>query len=212
MIYVGVKFQGVVKLSAQVIPGATAVGLVFRDGVILAAEKRMTYGRFIAAKTVKKVFKITDRIGAACAGLMADMQEIIRIIRYIVKLKELQYGVSPSVNSVAKLTSVLLFQNRLYPLITQIIIGGYIDSPKIFSLDPLGSLIEEKYVAVGTGGEIAMGLLEAEYSENLNKSEARDLVLKCIKSAIGRDAISGDGIDYLIFTRNSVEEESVIFK
>ena len=55
-------------------PGATTVGVVFNGGVILAAEKRVTYGYFIMSKGGKKVFKVTDRIGVACAGLVGDMQ------------------------------------------------------------------------------------------------------------------------------------------
>jgi len=194
------------------IGGATAVGLVFKRGVILAAEKRMAYGSFIAAKRVRKVFKITDKVGAACAGWMADMQEVVRELQYIIRLRSLELSVEPSVSSIAKLTSVLLRQNRLYPLMTQIIIGGYVREPKVFSLDPLGSLLEDKYVAVGSGGEIAIGLLESEYQEEINLEKAKNLVLRAIKSAIERDAISGDGVDFLIITDDSTFEETIIFR
>lgn len=198
-------------MSREVITGATAVGLIFKDGVILAAEKRMTYGRFITAKGVKKVFKITDKVGAACAGWMADMQEIMRRVKHIVKLKEMEENRPLSVNSIAKLTSVLLFQNRLYPLMTQVIVGGYVRGPQVYSLDPLGSIVRDKFVATGSGGEIAMGVLEAGYREELSKEEAKNLALNSIKAAIRRDAISGDGIDSLIIDINGAEEESIIF-
>ena len=60
------------------VPGATTVGVTFKDGVILASEKRVSYSYSIVSKTGKKVFKITDHIGAACAGLVSDMQVLIR--------------------------------------------------------------------------------------------------------------------------------------
>ncbi|MEM4643345.1 MAG: proteasome subunit beta, partial [Candidatus Bathyarchaeia archaeon] len=60
------------------IPGATTVGVVCRDGVILASEKRVSYGYLVVSKGGKKVFRITDSIGAACAGLVSDMQILVR--------------------------------------------------------------------------------------------------------------------------------------
>lgn len=193
------------------IPGATALGLTFDDGIIIAAEKRVTYGRYIATKKVKKVFRITDHVGAACAGLIADMQEIIREVAAVIKLKEIRTRTPSRANSVAKLTSVLLYQNRLYPYITQILIGGYVDKPELYSLDPLGSLISDKYIALGTGAEIAMGVLESTYRENMPLEEAKELVVHSIKSAIGRDAASGDGVDMLIIKRDGFEEISIAF-
>lgn len=198
-------------MAHVMIGGATAVGLVFRDGVILAAEKRMTYGGFIAAKSVKKVFKITESVGAACAGWVADMQELVKTIRFTVSMRELEFGVKSSVGSIAKLTSVVLRENKLYPLMTQVIIGGYVAKPQVFSLDPLGSLLEDKYIAVGTGAEMATGLLETEYKDDLGEDEARGLVIRSIKAAVGRDATSGDGVDLLIFSKDGTREESIMF-
>src|SRR5216683_5917966 len=51
-------------------PGATTVGLVCKDGAILASERRYSYGTFVMSKAAKKVFKITDNIGVGCAGII----------------------------------------------------------------------------------------------------------------------------------------------
>ncbi len=53
-------------------PGATTVGLVCKDGAILASERRYSYGTFVMSKVAKKVFKITDNIGVGCAGIIGD--------------------------------------------------------------------------------------------------------------------------------------------
>ena len=74
-------------------PGATVIGLIFKDGVMLAADKRFTYGGFITAKNVKKTFKISDKTGSACAGLVSDMQELMKELTSLIKLKELQINV-----------------------------------------------------------------------------------------------------------------------
>lgn len=194
------------------IPGATTIGAVFKDGVILASEKRVSYGYLIVSKGGKKVFKITDSIGAACAGLVSDMQILIREMNAYTNLFSLDAGRPISVRSTAKLMANVLFSSRMAPLITLTIVGGVDDEgPSLYVLDPLGSLIPDKYSAVGTGTEIAIGVLEEEYKENMNMEEAKALVTRAIKSAISRDIMSGDGIDFMIITKEGITEESIKF-
>ena len=194
------------------IPGATTVGVTFKDGVILASEKRVSYGYLVVSKTGKKVFKITDLIGAACAGLVSDMQMLIREVEAYVKLFSLDSGRPISVRSTAKLMSNLLFNRRLGPLITQTIVGGIDDEgPSIYSLDPLGSVLPDKYTVVGSGTELAMGVIEEGYKEGMSADEAKELVVKAMRSAISRDIMSGDGMDFLIITKDGIQEESTKF-
>ncbi len=194
------------------IPGATTIGVVCADGVILASEKRVTYGYLVVSKGVKKVFKISDQIGAACAGLVGDMQTLTREVEAQANLFNMDVGRKISVRSAAKLMSVILFNRRYSPLITQTIVGGLDEEgPSLYVLDVLGSLIPDKYAAVGSGTEIAIGVLEEGYKEGLSVEDAKALVVRAIKSAISRDAMSGDGIDFLIMTKEGIAEESIKF-
>jgi proteasome beta subunit len=194
------------------IPGATTIGVTCPDGVILASEKRVSYGYLVVSRVGKKVFKVTDRIGAACAGLVSDMQILIREAEAYANLFRLDANRPISVRSAAKVMSNLLFGRRLFPLITQTIIGGLDEEgPSIYVLDVLGSVIPDKYSAVGSGAEIAMGVLEQGYKEDLSLKEAKDLVTRAIKSAIARDVMSGDGVDFLIITDKGISEESMKF-
>jgi proteasome beta subunit len=200
------------QIPYYAIPGATTIGVVCSDGVVLASEKRVSYGTFVLSKGGKKVFKITDTIGAACAGLVSDMQLLLREVEAYANLYNLDVGRPISVRAAAKVMSNLLFSRRLFPLLTQTIVGGIDDEgPALYSLDPLGSVLPDKYAVVGTGAEIAVGVLEEGYREDLRVSEAKELVTRAIKSAISRDTMSGDGIDFLIITKNGTEEESIKF-
>jgi len=193
-------------------PGATTLGIVFSEGVILASEKRVTYGYFVTSKAGKKVFKITEHIGAACAGLVSDMQILIREMEAYANLFKLDTSRRISVRSAAKVMSNLLFGRRLFPLITQTIIGGVDEEgPSIYVLDVLGSVLPDKYAAVGTGAEIAVGVLEENYKEDMSLQEAKDMALRAMKSAISRDSMSGNGLDFLIITKEGVIEESASF-
>jgi proteasome beta subunit len=194
------------------IPGATTVGVVCSDGVILASEKRVSYGTLVVSRGGKKVFKITDQLGAACAGLVSDMQILVREVEAYANLFSMDVGRPISVRSAAKLMSTLLFNRRLAPLITQTIVGGMDEEgASLYVLDVLGSVIPDKYAVVGSGTEIAMGVLEEGYKDNMKVEEAKDLVTRSIKSAISRDIMSGDGIDFLIITKDGTQEESIKF-
>jgi len=192
------------------IPGATTIGVVCTDGVILASEKRVTYGHFVMSKGGQKVFKITNQIGVACAGLVGDMQILTREVEAQANLFSMDVKRPISVRATAKLMANILFNRRYTPLITQTIVGGMDEEgPSLYVLDVLGSLLPDNYAAVGSGTEIAMGVLEESYKETLTIAEAKEVVLKAIKSAISRDALSGDGIDFLIISKDGVTTESI---
>jgi len=196
----------------MLIPGATTIGIACTDGVILASEKRVSYGYLVMSRVGKKVFKVTDSIGAACAGLVSDMQILIREVEAYANLFKLDANRPIAVKSAAKVMSNLLFSRRLFPLITQTIVGGIDEEgTSLYVLDVLGSVIPDKYAAVGSGAEIALGVLEQGYKDDLTVKEAKDLVTRAIKSAISRDIMSGDGVDFLFITKEGINEESMKF-
>lgn len=190
-------------------PGATAVGITYNDGVLLAAEKRVSYGNFVVNKNTKKTFNVTDHVGAACAGMVADMQVLVRQVSALSKIRKLETRRNVEPNSVAKLMSVIMFERRYFPLLTQVVVGGVTTGkPEIYTLDPLGSVLPDRYAAVGTGAEMALGVMDAEFSENMDEEKATNLALKSIRSSIQRDSASGDGIDILIINKNGRSENS----
>ena len=155
---------------------------------------------------------IRDSIGAACAGLVSDMQILVREVEAYANLFNFDVGRHISVRSAAKLMSNLLFGRRLAPLITQTVVGGVDEEgPSLYVLDVLGSVIPDKYAVVGSGTEIAMGVLEEGYKEDLTVEDAKGLVTRAIKSAISRDIMSGDGIDFMTITKDGATEETIKF-
>lgn len=200
------------QTSRFYLPGATTVGIVCKDGVVLASEKRVSYGNLVLSHAGKKVFRITPNIGAACAGLVSDMQILVREVGAYANLFRLEVNRPITVRAVAKLMSNLLFSRRLFPLITQTVVGGVDDDgPSLYVLDVLGSNIPDNYTAVGSGAEMAMGVLEESYKEDLTVEDGKELAKRAIKSAISRDAMSGDGIDLLVITKDGIQEESIKF-
>jgi proteasome beta subunit len=190
-------------------PGATAIGITYQDGIVLAAEKRISYGNFVVNKNTKKIFPITDQVASACAGMVADMQVLARQVEALAKIRKLETRREMATNSVAKLMSVIMFERRYFPLLTQVIVGGVQTTPEIYTLDPLGSLLPDNYAAVGTGAELALGLIDSEYKKNMSEDTSKKLAIKAIKSSVQRDSASGDGIDILTITKKGIEQESM---
>jgi proteasome beta subunit len=194
---------------AEFMPGATVVGISYNDGVILAADKRVSFGNFVVNKNIKKTFSITDHVGAACAGMVADMQVLVRQVEALAKIRKLETRRNIPPNSIAKLMSVIMFERRYFPLLTQVIVGGINEKPEIYTLDPLGSVLPDDYAAVGTGAEGALGIMDAEFKPNMSEEAVRELASRAIRSATQRDAASGDGIDILYVTRTGHRNETM---
>ena len=194
---------------AEFMPGATVVGISYNDGVILAADKRISFGNFVVNKNIKKTFSVTDHVGAACAGMVADMQVLVRQVEALAKIRKLELRREVAPNSIAKLMSVIMFERRYFPLLTQVIVGGINEKPEIYTLDPLGSVLPDDYAAVGTGAEGALGIMDAEFKPNMSEEAVKELASRAIRSATQRDASSGDGIDILYITRTGHREETV---
>jgi proteasome beta subunit len=193
---------------AEFMPGATVVGISYNDGVVLAADKRVSFGNFVVNKNIKKTFTVTDYVGAACAGMVADMQVLVRQVEALAKIRKLETRREVPPNSIAKLMSVIMFERRYFPLLTQVIVGGIDEKPQIYTLDPLGSVLPDDYAAVGTGAEGALGIMDAEFKPNMSEEAVTELASRAIRSATQRDAASGDGIDILYVTRTGHREET----
>ncbi|MEM1946453.1 MAG: hypothetical protein QW614_00735 [Candidatus Caldarchaeum sp.] len=192
-------------------PGATTVGIRGRECVAIAAEKRFAYGYFVISKQARKVFKITNYVGAACAGVVADMQNLIKEVTAVANLYKLEQNTEPSVKTIAKILSWNLFGNRYFPYFMETIVGGVDrDGPHVVVLDPLGSMIEDDYAVVGTGAEIAVGVIENLYRRDMGPSEVYELAAKSIKASMSRDAGSGNGIDILLYTSAGLKADDTI--
>ncbi len=201
-------------MSQQImVPGATAVAIKCKDGVVLGNDRRATWGYTVTNKSTKKLFKITDYIGLAAYGLIGDFQFVVRVIKAQSVLYELDAQDRINTKSVVKLISNMLYSRKMMPLYTNLIIAGVDkDGPKLYMLDALGSLIPEDYGATGSGMLLSMGILEAEYKPDMTMEDGVKLVEKVIRNSIKRDVMSGNGIDLLVITQDGTKEKYIEIK
>ncbi len=196
----------------KIIHGTTTVGLIVDRYTILAADKRATAGMLIASRTVKKIVRLTDYSAMTISGLVADAQTLADIVREEARLYELTNGIRLSIKGIATLLSNILFSSKWFPYLVQLIVGGFDNKPRLYTLDPYGSLTEEKYTATGSGSPVAYGVLEDSYREDLSLEEAIKIAVSAVKSAIRRDVATGDGVDVVIISKDLYEERFIPFK
>jgi proteasome beta subunit len=182
--------------------GTTTVGLVFKNGVVLASDRRATMGYLIASKDIDKIYPIADNIAMTIAGSVGDAQTLIRWMKAELKLYQLKNDKKPTVEAAATLLATILSQYKFYPFFVQLLIGGVDSRPRLFSVDMLGGITEEKMTATGSGSPIALGVLEELYKENASEEENLSIAARSVQAAIKRDAASGENIDLVVIDEN----------
>jgi proteasome beta subunit len=187
--------------EAKTLKGTTTVGLVCSDGIIFAADKRAIMGGyFISNRDVDKIHQIDDTLGVTIAGGVGDAQTLVRYLKFEAQLYKMNYAKPMSVGAATNLLANILSQYKFAPFLVQILVGGVDDKSRIFNLDAVGGVTEEKFVSTGSGSPVAYGLLEDAYKEEGSIKDNLKAALRALSVAMKRDAGTGDGIDLVTIT------------
>ncbi len=193
--------------NRSVLKGTTTVGVTCKDGVILASDTRVTMGFFVAHRKGKKVYKIDDHLAMTISGSVADAQRTVDVLKANAHLYRLNMSRPMPVSSAARLVANMLFSSRYAPLLAQVLIGGMDDTGShVFSVDPFGSITEEKCVATGSGSPVAYGVLEDRYKEDSTIKDMLGIVVRAVDSAMRRNAATGDSFDVSIIDKKGYRE------
>ena len=190
--------------------GTTTVGIVCKDGIVLAADKRATAG-FVVNKHTQKIHRITDRMAVTMAGLVSDAQLLVKLIRAEVKLKDLQTLRTSTVKETANLLAGMLYMNlrkmSMVPGIVAFLLGGNDhEGSHLYDLGIDGSITEiEDYVSDGSGSVFAIGVLEALYKKGMTIEDGVKLATRAITAALQRDTATGNGIDVWIIDEKGIK-------
>ncbi len=182
--------------------GTTTVGLVCKDGIVLASDRRATMGYLIASKDIDKIYKLTDRIAMTIAGGVGDAQTLVRWMTSELKLYELKNEKQASVEAAATLLANILTQYKYYPFYVQLIIGGVDERPRLFSVDMLGGITEEKVTSTGSGSPVAYGVLEELYEMEKDVDFNLPIAAKAVSAAMKRDAATGERVDLVVVSKS----------
>lgn len=189
--------------------GTTTVGLVCKDGVIIAADKKAS-AMYVENRYERKVYQINDRVAITTAGMVGDLQYLTRVLKAEASLQEIRSG-RMSTRSAATLLSNILHGNRYYPFMVMLLVGGYDEEgPSLYSVDPVGGVTNgEKIFTTGSGGPIALGVLESQFKSDMGVEEGLKLAIRALKAAKERDLYTGGvGFNVVVIKRDGLEDLS----
>ncbi len=182
--------------------GTTTVGIVTKEGVVLGTEHRASMDTFIAHKTAQKLYQLDYNIGMTTAGLVGDLQVLVRYMKAEISLYRIRRKMYMPVGAVATLLSNILNERKFFPYYVGLLVGGFDNKGyHVFSIDAAGGAIEDKYASVGSGSLFVYGVLEDRWRDDLSLEEGIELVIRGINAAMKRDAASGDGISVATITK-----------
>ncbi len=193
------------SMSKALKTGTTTVGLVCKNGVVLASDRRATMGYLIASKDIDKIYPVADHIAMTIAGGVGDAQTLIRWMQAELKLYELRHGRKITIEAAATLLANILTQYKFYPFFVQLLLGGYNKEDrksKLFSVDMFGGITEEKLASTGSGSPIAYGVLEELFKEDVLANENLRIATKAVIAAMKRDCASGERVDLVLVDEN----------
>tara|TARA_Y100000310_G_C20698091_1_gene827164 strand:- start:4127 stop:4768 length:642 start_codon:yes stop_codon:yes gene_type:complete len=191
--------------------GTTTVGIVCKDGIVLAADKRATAGHLIASKRAKKVEEITDNIAVTMAGTVSDAQLLIRLVQAESRLKSMRTGQEPFVKETANLMARMVYNNirkmSMIPGIAHFLMGGKDrDGLFVYEIFADGSIQKiDDFISSGSGSVMAYGVLESQYTKDITVENGIKMAVTCINAAIQRDSASGNGIDVVTITADGMK-------
>ena len=200
------------SLSKNIIKtGTTTIGLVCKDGLVLAADKRATAGYMIVDPRAEKIHKLTDYLALTIAGSVSDAQLIIKLIKANIKLISLNTNRDAFVDEIAHLLAGIVYgkirELSTIQSVSEFILGGKDQNGfHLYDIFPDGSLTEiPNFISSGSGSVMAYGVLETMYNKKMNVKDGTELAIKAIKSALRRDIATGNGIQVINISEEGVK-------
>ena len=189
--------------------GTTTIALRFKDGVVVAADKRASMGTFVASKKAEKVHILNDFTVATIAGLVSDAQYLINLTRANINLYELARGYPPTSKMAGNLLASIMYEQyrQYFPYYVNMIVAGLDkEGPHVFNLDMAGGITDEDFASTGSGSLVAIGVLESTWKADLPEKDAIGIAIKALATAISRDTATGDGMDVAVVNKKGVKK------
>jgi len=187
----------------QLKTGTTILGIVCKDGVVMAADRRASVGTIIYDKAMKKVYQLNDYLVFSGCGSATEIQKVGKLLTAELKLKELKSKSRPSVRQAAGLLSNIQVQGSAF------LLAGFDDNGKALLYDVLGGFldeIEDYSASMGSGMPYALGYLERSWKKDLTIEQGIEIAKEALKSSTARDMGSGNGIDIFTITKSGIKK------
>lgn len=183
--------------------GTTVLALRYAEGVVMAGDRRATFGYEIADRNIEKVFATDDYSAVAIAGVAGPAVQMAKLLTTQLEFYEKVEGTVLSLEGKANYLGLMLRQNlaaALQGLVVVPIFAGYDlrrGEGRIFKYDLTGGKYEEtEYTATGSGGKDARATLKKRFRPQLPRDEAIRYSIEALLDASEEDLATG-GVDFV---------------
>lgn len=167
--------------------GATAIGLVAKDGVALVAFKA-THSKLTVADSLRKIFDVDLHIAVTAAGLIADARRLVDLARVDAQKHRLSYNEPSTVESIARsacdLMQVYTQYGGIRPFGVSLLIAGVDDKPRLYEAEPSGAMTGYLADSVGSNKKEVDEFLEKNYKETMALEDAINLGIAALKKNV----------------------------
>jgi 20S proteasome subunit alpha 5 len=174
--------------------GTTAIGLKTKEGVVLAAEKKILSTLMIPSSS-EKIMQIDTHVGCVLSGLVADARTLVDHARVEAQNHRFTYNEPLTVEAVTQIISDLAInfggkddaktKPMARPYGVSLLIAGYDENgPQLYQTDPSGNFMSWEGRAIGPACEGAQSLLMESYKADMKLKDAEILVLQILKTVM----------------------------
>jgi proteasome alpha subunit len=166
--------------------GVTSLGIVFKDGIILATVKQLD--ELMISTSMEKIFQIDDHVGAVAAGYLADARMLTNQARIRAQVHRITYEEPIDIWEIAKVIGDRMQISTLYaglrPFGVSLLIGGVdVTGPHLIESDPSGMLFEWVAYSIGRGSTVANKIFKQRWREGMSKQDAIKLAIETLKKS-----------------------------
>jgi len=184
--------------------GTTTVGIKTNDGIIIAADTKVSKFISTSKKDISKILPIHSKAAMTMAGVVGHAQQIHDKIKNKAQLYESRRGREMPIKSITYSMREIFGEEHYH--VAPIVAGVDENGNHLYEVGPVGSIIEyNDFTSTGSGYQFATGVLEKNYNENMSLKEAKELALNAIKTAKERDNFTGNGFMICVITKDGLE-------
>ena len=169
--------------------GATTAGVVYANGVVLIADRRIPNPRLAEPASLEEIHEIDENIACATAGLVADARVLVDYARLAAQVNRVTYAEPMSVEMLVRRICDYKQQYTQFggvrPFGTALLVGGYDDSGvHLFETEPSGSLTSFKAASTGGNKAPVMEVFEQKYRPGIDRDAATLLALEALRDGL----------------------------
>ncbi|CAO3653002.1 unnamed protein product [Cunninghamella echinulata] len=195
-----------------------ALGILATDGIVIAAEKKVTSKLLEQTASSEKIYKLNDNVICGVAGMTADANILINWTRASAQRYLFTYNedipVEQLVQRLCDLKQGYTQYGGLRPFGVSFIFAGYDEhfGFQLYHSDPSGNYGGWKATCIGANNASAQSILKQDYKETMNLEEAKALAIKVLSKTMDSTTLTSEKLEFATIQHKDNKIKYELFK